>query len=82
MMDAGRQIVLLFLLQRIYNLPHLSPVTNAVVSLLTSKLAVTEAVGGGESRRERAVGTLCVCMWARVCTRVCAGRKEGRGRES
>ena len=61
-------------------MPHLSPVTKAVVSLLTSKLAVIEAVGGGESRRESAVGTLCVCVCAcgHVCVHACVqGGKRG-----
>lgn len=58
-------------------MPRLSSVTKAVVSLLTSKLAVTDVVGGGESRRESAVGTLCACRWAHVRTRVCEDGKRG-----
>ena len=59
MMDAGRQIVLLFLVKE-FNLPHLSLVTKAVVSLLTAQLAATKAVGPGhgEHGRENTMGTV------------------------
>ena len=44
-----------------FNLPQLSLVTNAVVSLITAQLAITEAVGPGhgERGRENTMGTVC-----------------------
>lgn len=65
------------------NLPHLSLVTKAVVSLLTAQLAIIKAVelgAWGEWKGE--YNGDCVCVRGGTCASVCAGWKEGRGCES
>lgn len=66
-----------------FNLPHLSLVTKAVVSLLTAQLAIIKAVelgAWGEWKGE--YDGDCVCVHGGTCASVCAGWKDGRGCES
>jgi hypothetical protein len=74
-------------------LPHLSLITNTVVSFLSSQLTVIEAVGHRGAER-RVVGAVCACanvyvhVFVRVYVCVCtlrlalwlrAGKQEDRG---
>lgn len=81
-MDAGRQIVLLFLVQ--VNLICLTChwLQKAVVSLLTAQLAIIKAVElGAWGRVEGEYDGDCVCVHG-AHVHQCAGWKDGRGCES